>query len=272
MSAVAPTSPQQHEDVFGCGGHAERLRATTEPPSQPRFTSQQIVDSIRRWTDLYGAPPTTKDWEPSRARAAGQLWRATRFEKGDWPSLGMVVRQFGTFNAAIRQAGFEPHRVRAGAAVAPAGDRDWILRAIVEWTRRYGAPPTQADWDPPRARRAKQDWRAVRYRAGQWPRLGTVRRHFGSLAEAIELVGLRSRRPGTHGRIELGDRDHNLHVLASLAADSLPQATASDLAAAIKDVAAARRAGDAGRTRGALLDLASVALRLADDVGWGIAS
>jgi hypothetical protein len=57
-----------------------------------------------------------------------------------------------------------------------------------------------------------------------------------------------------------------------VAGDSASPVTTSHLAAAIRDLAAARRTGDLGQTRDALLDLASVALLLADDVGWGAAA
>jgi hypothetical protein len=236
-------------------------------PVAPQFTAEQILDAVRAWVDRYGSPPTTKDWEPSRALAAGQRWRADRYRNGSWPSLGMVQRRFGTFNEAIRQAGFEPRPARAGAAADGESARDRILRAIVEWTRRYGAPPTQTDWDPGRARRTGQTWRAARFQQGEWPSLQTVRRHFGSLNEAIAAVGLRPRLPGEHGRAELGHRGHNLQVLAVVegGAPSRP-----DLGAAVRDVASARHARDRDRERDALLALASVALSLADDIGWDL--
>jgi Homing endonuclease associated repeat len=229
-----------------------------------QFTADQILDAVRAWVGRYGSPPTTKDWEPSRALAAGQCWRVDRYRSGVWPSLGMVQRRFGTFNEAIRQAGFEPRPARAGSGAGGESARDRILRAIVEWTRRYGAPPTQSDWDPGRARRTGQPWRAARFQQGDWPRLQTVRRHFGSLNEAIEAVGLRARHPGQHGRTELGDRGHNLRVLAAVGG------AAPDLGTAVREVASARRTGDKDHERDALLALASVALTLADDIGWDL--
>jgi hypothetical protein len=232
----------------------------------PRFTAEQILQAVRAWTERYGSPPTTKDWEPSRALAAGQCWRVDRYRTGVWPSLGMVQRRFGTFNEAIRQAGFEPRPARAQRVGDAESARDRILRAIVEWTRRYGAPPTQTDWDPGRARRTGQAWRAARFQQGDWPRLQTVRRHFGSLNEAIEAVGLRARHPGQHGRTELGDRGHNLRVLAAVAG----AAPEPDLGAAVREVASARRIGDRDRERDALLALVSIALSLADDIAWDL--
>jgi hypothetical protein len=57
---------------------------------------------------LYGEPPRTLDWEPARARRLGHEWRADRFEGGLWPSVRVLRRQFGSFNAAIEAAGFTP--------------------------------------------------------------------------------------------------------------------------------------------------------------------
>jgi hypothetical protein len=244
--------------------------APREPGSRPRFTSQQILTKIREWEASHGSPPTTKDWEPSRALATGQPWRAKRFAEGEWPSLGMVQRRFGTFNAAIREAGFEPRPPRAPTCPSSDSERDRILGAIVDWTRRYGAPPSQTDWDPSRARRTGQDWRAARFADGQWPSLRAVRRQFGTLSQAIEAVGLRARRPGEHGRSEFDDRPHNLYVLAAHSGhqrDVKPRRT--DLAAAVRAVALAQRGRDPDVERDALLELASVALALADDVVWG---
>jgi hypothetical protein len=36
-------------------------------------------------------------WSPSRARYAGQDWRAERYLAGNWPSVSTVLRRFDTF-------------------------------------------------------------------------------------------------------------------------------------------------------------------------------
>jgi hypothetical protein len=41
-----------------------------------------------------------------------------------------------------------------------------ILEAIRRWADDYGGPPTMADWEPSRARRQNQPWRAERWEAG----------------------------------------------------------------------------------------------------------
>lgn len=49
------------------------------------------------------------------------------------------------------------------------------------------------DWDPARARRQGQAWRAERFEAGEWPTARIVTRRFPSFNAAIETAGLSSR-------------------------------------------------------------------------------
>jgi hypothetical protein len=194
----------------------------------------------------------------------GQDWRAHRFTQGDWPSVGMVRRQFGTFNAAIRAAGYEPRGGPARQKNHLAGPNQ-VLAAILEWTRRYGAPPTQTDWDSARARRTGQTWRIARYEQGDWPSLNTVRRHFGSLNRAILEAGLRPRQPG---RRRARAPEVRLDALLAVAgSDREPGPTRSaQLADAIRTLAAAKRSPDHQSQRRALIELAGVALAWAESL------
>ena len=76
-----------------------------------RWTRELIIEKIREWNDRYGEPPCSADWNPSLARWRAQEWRAERYREGDWPSTNAVKRPFdGSFDAAVRAAGLEPHR------------------------------------------------------------------------------------------------------------------------------------------------------------------
>jgi hypothetical protein len=142
------------------------------------------------------------------------------------------------------------------------------LAAIVEWTKQYGDPPTQADWDPARARRLEQRWRIVRYCDGDWPSLNTVLYRFGSLGEAVRAAGLQPRRAGDHGRAATERRIHNLRAVAEIGAGGGACRGAPDLARQVEAVAAARRVADEERLRMALLELGAAAIQWASDIAW----
>ena len=75
--------------------------------------------------------------------------------------------------------------------------RELIIEKILEWDARYGEPPCSADWNPSLARWRAQEWRADRYREGDWPSTNAAKRPFdGSFDAAIRAAGLEPRRPG----------------------------------------------------------------------------
>ena len=89
-----------------------------------RWTCETIIKKILEWEDRYGEPPGSADWNPSLARWRAQEWRAERYYDGVWPSTNAVKRAFGgSFDAAVKTAGFEPARPgprRAAGAARPA--------------------------------------------------------------------------------------------------------------------------------------------------------
>src|SRR4051794_1728090 len=95
-----------------------------------RWSRETIIEKILEWNELYGEPPCSADWNPSLARWRAQDWRADRYREGIWPSTNAAKRPFdGSFDAAIRAAGLEPHkpgprRARdvAEGASRPAGE------------------------------------------------------------------------------------------------------------------------------------------------------
>src|SRR3982750_607812 len=76
-----------------------------------RWSRESIIEKVREWNELYGEPPCSADWTPSLARWRAQEWRAERYRDGAWPSTNAVKRPFGgSFDAAVRAAGFVPAR------------------------------------------------------------------------------------------------------------------------------------------------------------------
>src|SRR5215216_1702331 len=76
-----------------------------------RWTRELIIEKILEWEACYGEPPSSADWNPSLARWRAQEWRAERYREGVWPSTNAAKRPFeGSFVAAVRAAGLEPHK------------------------------------------------------------------------------------------------------------------------------------------------------------------
>jgi hypothetical protein len=61
------------------------------------------------------------------------------------------------------------------------------------------------DWEPARARRLGQAWRAERFEAGDWPSARMVRAQFDSFNAAVKTAGLTPRRAPTRLRTNLSD-------------------------------------------------------------------
>lgn len=102
-----------------CGARTDGSNGRAKAPSlcaacsvrrqhEERFwTRDAIVDCIQAFAEMYGRPPTAPDWNPSFAAARGDTERAARFrEDGAWPFVSVVVREFGSWAAAIEAAGF----------------------------------------------------------------------------------------------------------------------------------------------------------------------
>lgn len=77
------------------------------------------LGAIREWAAIHGEPPATPDWCAYRCRFLGDEARAQRAEAAlaeGWPSARAVINSFGSWNEAIRAAGFEPRAPVATAA------------------------------------------------------------------------------------------------------------------------------------------------------------
>jgi len=113
---------------------------------------------MQQWAEKHGKQPAANQW----VRA-----------KPSHPNSRTVERVFGSWNNAIREAGFEPrppHRSYTG--------REWTRRdvcdAIYAWRYRNGSPPKGSDW---------------RVGSEDWPPLSRVVAIFGSWTAAIVEAG-----------------------------------------------------------------------------------
>lgn len=78
-----------------------------------RQTDRWILESFVEWHERFGAPPSSYDWNPHAIRYKGWVgsqWRLRRYESTGrvWPPVPTVQEHFGTWNNALRAAGFEP--------------------------------------------------------------------------------------------------------------------------------------------------------------------
>ena len=126
------------------GGLGNLLRAAGYAPLPRRigryrvvWTRREILDAIRRWSELYGEPPTMADWDPYRARRIGQAWRVARYDAGEWPSVKSVRSHFGRLSDAVASAGLVPRRQGQQRAHATAA-LDPVVELRVAAVRGFG--------------------------------------------------------------------------------------------------------------------------------------
>jgi Homing endonuclease associated repeat len=141
------------------GNWAKAVEAAGFEPPQDSWSETEIVAAIRRFAHREGRPPTNREFV--------QLVRS----EPSHPTLGAVLGQFGSWNAALRAAGFAPHR------------RDWskveIIAALRDFGEHNGRAPTYTEWlaAPAPAEPAH-------------PTASTVVTHFGEWRAALKAAGL----------------------------------------------------------------------------------
>jgi hypothetical protein len=213
-----------------------------------RWTRETIIEKIREWEARYGEPPCSADWNPSLARWRAQEWRIERYQEGVWPSTNAVKRPFGgSFDAAVRAAGFVPARPgprRAAGAARPAVDQraplapresgDDVARLaearLAALERRLAAAERRAE----RAEAQVADARRRARRANE--QAGRARR-----ARERSRVTERELRTSTTEEIER----------TAIDAEARVRATTDQAEAATRDAAEARRAARSSEARAA---------------------
>jgi hypothetical protein len=212
-----------------------------------RWTRETIIEKILEWDARYGEPPCSADWNPSLARWRAQEWRVERYRDGVWPSTNAAKRPFGgSFDAAVRAAGLEPHRPgpRRGAgearpAVAPRPERP------------TAAAPVDDSVALDRARRAEA--RVAALERELLIAEGRAERAEAKSADARR----RARRAGERRpreRVRVARRDARTDALERMEAmiadaDARVRASEDQVEAAVRDTADARRAAATAERR-----------------------
>ena len=205
-----------------------------------RWTRELIIEKILEWNARYGEPPCSADWNPSLARWRAQEWRAERYRDGVWPSTNAAKRPFdGSFDAAIRAAGLEPHRPGPRRAAGEARPRDDDLTGrrdladALDRVRRAEARAAALEREllvaEGRAERAESKATDARRRA----------RRAGEPPGRAQRAGVRVARRDALERMEA--------VIAD--ADARIRASDDQAEAAVRDAADARRAAAAAERR-----------------------
>jgi hypothetical protein len=218
-----------------------------------RWTRDTIIEKIREWNDRYGEPPCSADWNPSLARWRAQEWRAERYREGVWPSTNAAKRPFGgSFDAAVRAAGLEPHRPgprrRTAGLARPDVEqrRPRAARNVAEGERDEGA--ARLAGETRLLDRIAELERALLVAEGRAARAeakaGDARRR---ARRASDKAG-RARR--ARERVRVG-RAPSLERVEALIADADARVRAADdqAEAAVRDAAEARRATAAAEQR-----------------------
>jgi hypothetical protein len=222
-----------------------------------RWTRELIIEKILEWEARYGEPPCSADWNPSLARWRAQEWRAERYREGVWPSTNAAKRPFGgSFDAALRAAGLEPHRA------GPKRKRNVAARNVAEGERARNV--SEGERDSGRARLAGETKitelttriaaleRALLVAEGRAERaeakVGEARRR---ARRASDQAG-RARRARDRVRVARPDaRTQALERVEELIADADARVRAADdqAEAAVRDAADARRETAAAERR-----------------------
>src|SRR3954469_22443619 len=163
-----------------------------------RWSRESIITKILEWNELYGEPPCSADWNPSLARWRAQDWRADRYRAGSWPSTNAAKRPFdGSFDAAVRAAGLEPHR--SGPRRRPAAS----VRPDVE--QRAPLAPRSVD---EALLEASERVRSAERRAAALERaLAVAERPADRTSELLGDAGARARGAGERERRARGTRE-----------------------------------------------------------------
>jgi hypothetical protein len=91
------------------------------------WNRERVITSIREFAETYGRPPRVTDFSKAHAAAAGH---AGRVPEGHWPAIDIVQRCCGSWNEAVRAAGFEPFD--------PVADHDWAVGRPAVRNRVFG--------------------------------------------------------------------------------------------------------------------------------------
>jgi len=117
----------------------------------PRYTREELLDAIERYVKEFGKQPSSDDMSAAEG----------------YPSAYTYWNRFGSWNAALREAGLEPSFKSEHA-------EDELLNAIRSLAKDLGRTPSSTDMND----------------AEGAPHTSTYQERFGSWSQAVEAAGL----------------------------------------------------------------------------------
>jgi endogenous inhibitor of DNA gyrase (YacG/DUF329 family) len=93
------------------------------------WTRERVIEALQEWATMTGWLPSASEWNPASVQNDARREALLRFRAtGHWPYTNTVLSVFGSWNAAMEAAGFEPRPMHAGR---PSNAR------MAEWIARY---------------------------------------------------------------------------------------------------------------------------------------
>jgi hypothetical protein len=167
-SSPAPGDPRPTDKaVVKCfGSWNDGLAAAGFAPHRRDWSREEIVAALREFAQRHGKTPMPGDW--TRASLPGECAH---------PSWQAVVNHFGSWDEALRAAGFEPP--------PRPPRRSWSATEIIASIRAFAEP----EGEPPKA----TDWKHLPVSGPSRPNARAVEECFGSWSKGIEAAGFSPR-------------------------------------------------------------------------------
>lgn len=96
-----------------------RVCKACAPDEYRKWDEKAIIAAIRRWETAHGSQPVSREWLISSPENSG------------YPDVGVIQKRFGSWNAAIKAAGYEP--LPPGRRT-PEGDERMRI-ALTKWSQ-----------------------------------------------------------------------------------------------------------------------------------------
>ena len=113
IEVACPDCGSVHRRRPGSNGYCQRCEYVAlrralyiDLYGEPYWTRERIIAAIQRWEKRTGKPPVVRDWRRSNGVGHGGHMKVGK--RGSRPCVATVQREFGSWNAGLIAAGYEP--------------------------------------------------------------------------------------------------------------------------------------------------------------------